>query len=54
MYGTSFPWLKPTKLLSNLTFGPTGAIIRGWLVVWHVDVLLVARVVATAWAVDFA
>jgi hypothetical protein len=54
MYGTSFRWLKPTKVLSHLTFGPTEATIREWLVVWHVDVPLVAHVVATAWAVDFA
>ena len=43
-----------TKFLCNLTFGLPEVKLGEWLVVWHVDLLLVARVVVTAWAVDFA
>jgi hypothetical protein len=38
----------------TLTFVRAATTIKQWLVVWHVDLPLVARVVVNACAVDFA
>jgi len=41
-------------VVAALTFLGGASTLRAWLVSWHVELPLVAHVVATACAVDFA